>query len=162
MKKSILFFLFLCPVMVFAQNTSIYTDIKPQRCRMLDSHSEGATWACNGAAGYKLIHASDFVSEITLVSPRGTQMPLSLGEKLQPGWSSVGNKAEWRMRQGRPVALIVRYDIGEEGESRRISYLVVARIEANNACMVGKVPPGRNQNVLARQMADAAQNMSCR
>lgn len=157
-------FLLIFPIVTFAQ-TSRYSTLDARRCQNLthDEESESASWSCNGVAGYKLILAAgDLRETLTVVTPNRREHELNLWH-LHSGFSGVGQTAEWRMQGARPKALIVRYNVSEDPDdsTKLTSFLMVAKVSATGACVVGEVRPSANQNVAARRMADRAANMPC-
>jgi hypothetical protein len=157
------YLLFLLPALSFAQ-TPAYSSIEPDRCRAVEVGDEGGIWLCNGAGGFKLkLLAADVRETLTVVAPNRREFELNLWG-IHSGFSLLGRTVEWRMRGGRPVALIARYNVSEDPDdsSKTTSYLMVAKVSATGACVVGEVPPNTpNQNVAARRMADRAATMSC-
>jgi hypothetical protein len=78
-------------------------------------------------------------------------------------FSALGEKAEWRMKGNKPVALIVRLNVSDQGDEKQpTSYLIVSKISVANACVTDVVKPGKNQNLLAQQLADKASNKPCK
>lgn len=164
----LLFGMLILPVS--AQNSSQYSDLDTKKCVNIemDEESGSGAWRCNGVAGYKLILAAgDLRETVTIVAPNRREYELNLWYVVSSGFSSVGQRAEWRMKRanGRPtpIALIVRFTASEDPDdsSKTTSYLTVSKITANSACVVAKVPPGANQNVRAQQIADRSATMPC-
>lgn len=160
------FFLLLLflPFLSFAQTTR-YSSLDTTRCRNLtyDGEGESASWSCNGVAGYKLILATgDLRETLTVVSPNRTEHELNLWA-FHGGFSSVAQTVEWRMQGRRPKALILRYNVSEDPEdsTKITSFLMIAKITANETCIVAEVRPVANQNVLARQIADRSASAPC-
>lgn len=152
-------------------NRSVYTGLEPKQCRTLRSSSAGAgdyEARCRGVAGYTLlVSEGDLRQNVTVVTPRRGKHSLELWTVISGGFSSVGPKAEWRMRtekgQLKPFALIIRYNASEDPEhSERItSYLAVAKITAAEICVTAKIKSGPKANVDARQAADEAATKPC-
>src|SRR5919112_5364274 len=143
---------------------SVYTDIA--RCKTVESHEEGASSVqkCAGVAGYSLlVEDSDSRQSVTVVSPEGKQHPLNYWQVITTGFSSLGEKAEWRVEKKggkvRPYALIVRVNASENPEKpeEKTSYLAVAKITADAVCVTDKV----KTNEEARQAADASADKPC-
>lgn len=154
-------------VSVSAQNTSLYTSLATKDCRTIESDETGAGWylgECKGVGGFKLrLSEGDIRQSITVVAPNGTESDLQFG-RISSGFSSVGEKAEWRMKGKKPVAVILRfiYSYDPEDSSRTRSELVVAKISGSKACITDVVGPAKSQNVIARQRADTAANRPCK
>lgn len=148
---------------------SVYTNLDRGRCRTIAEEHEGYSWTkqCPGVAGYRLqLLMGDERESITVVKPDGTQHPLEFWSTVSPAFSSVGPRAEWRVRRrgGRvePYALIVRLDANENPEQRKVvSYLVVVRFGPDKICVTEKVPPGPRANEVARHAADNSASKPC-
>ena len=145
---------------------SVYTDIAAARCKTVETHEEGAgsVQKCAGVAGYALlVEDSDSRQSVTVVSPDGKRHPLNYWQVITTGFSSLGEKAEWRVEKkgGRvqPFALIVRVNASENPEQpgQKSSYLAVAKITADAVCVTDKV----KTNEEARAAADASAAKPC-
>ena len=149
---------------------SVYTELDEKRCKTIEFEHEGYSWTrdCPGVAGYKLHHLQgDERASITVVSPDGRQHPLEFWSTVSPAFSSVGPRAEWRVRRGgarpEPFALIVRFNAHEDPEKieRFTSYLVVARLAPGAVCVTDRIEPGPRANEEARRAADASASKPC-
>lgn len=170
---TVLFFCAILVCSVFAQTgsiDSIYTDISAEKCKTLDFTNELATstQVCSGIAGYKLlVYDSDARMSITVVSPDSKEHPLELWTVVSSGFSSLGNKAEWRYlnRNGKqsPIALIVRYNANENPDrpEKSTSYLAVIKITSQKICVTDKIKPSSKANEEARLAADSSANKPC-
>ncbi|HEX8922981.1 MAG TPA: hypothetical protein VF766_16015, partial [Pyrinomonadaceae bacterium] len=131
----------------------------------------GEDWsvqACRGVGGYNLqLEYGDARESITVFSPNKQKHPLELWHIVSSGFSSVGQKAEWRVttKNGKqvPIALIVRFNASEnpEDSSKITSYLVVAKITPQKICVTDKIAPSATQNEEARRAADASADKPC-
>lgn len=164
---TLIVFLLAAVVAVNAQNKSVYTELSDKKCKTLESNPEEAGWylgECGGTAGYKLrVSEGDLRQSISVVTPAGTVQDLDFG-RVSSAFSSVGPKAEWRIKNKMPVGLIVRFNAAEDPENttRRTSYLIVSKISNNSSCIVGVVrPTTRNQNAEARKIADESASKPC-
>lgn len=149
--------------------TSVYTDLAAAKCRTIqvDKESGSSTQSCAGVAGYRLlVEDSDNRISITVVSPNGKKHPLHYWSVITSAFSSVGDKAEWRVKKvGKkraPMALIVRINANEDADSStRTSYLAVAKITAQGICVTDKIQPGAKANEEARTAADSSARKAC-
>jgi hypothetical protein len=155
-------------VMAFAQtNTSVYTSLATKSCRTIKSSSAEAgsyVGLCDGVAGYKLqVEEGDLRQNIQVITPRGQKHSLDLWTVVGSSFSSLGEKAEWRLQgKANPIALIVRYNVADpEDSSKNISWLAVAKITAAKICVTDKVAPKPDANVAARAAADSAASKPC-
>jgi hypothetical protein len=157
-------------VMAAPPITSVYSSLSG--CKMVKTgQGQGEDWsvmACRGIAGYSLqLEYGDARESITVFSPDRKKHPLELWQVISSGFSSVGQKAEWRVttKNGKqvPLALIVRFNASEnpEDSSKVTSYLVVAKITPQKICVTDKIAPGATQNEEARRAADASADKPC-
>jgi hypothetical protein len=152
-----------------ASLASEYTKLTRPPCRTTNVQAEGGNseQVCPGIYGYKLLLLdSDGRMSVTIVTPDGTQHPLEFWNSVTSHFSTVGRKAEWRIRKQRtqnlPVGIILPLDVKEDPESNTAtSYLVVARIDHTNVCVVQKFRSGPSALTDARRVADSAADRSC-
>lgn len=150
-----------------AQITSVYTDLDADKCKTLElAEDEGGLYKgeCKGVGGYKLIaREGDLRMSIDVVAPGNKVSPLQFWE-VSSAFSSIGAKAEWRLRKGVPIALIVRFNVSEnpEDSTKITSLLVVSKISKDGSCVTDVVKPQRNQNAVARKLADASATKQCK
>lgn len=163
-----------CSMTICAQTKkleSVYTSLSEKSCKTLEQSDEGAGWyrgECPGVDGYKLqVTEGDIRQSIDVVMPNKKRFELDLTSNVSPAFSSVGEKAEWRItRKGKsvvPYALIVRYNASENPEKpeQNTSYLVVVKITKNLACVTDVVKPSERANEQARELADVSPNKPC-
>lgn len=151
-------------------NTSVYTDISGSRCRTIKvvEESGASVQSCPGIAGYKLeVEDDDARMSITVVAPGGKRSELSYWHVITNAFSSLGNKAEWRVARLKgkttPVALIVRVNASEDpsNSQKLTSYLAVAKITPEKTCVTDKIGPSATANEEARRAADTAATRPC-
>jgi len=151
---------------------SVYSDLNTKACKTLEQSDEGTGWylgECPGIGGYKLqVTEGDIRQSINVVAPNKKIFELDLTGNVSTAFSSVGEKAEWRVtKKGKtitPSALIVRFNASEnqEDSSKLTSYLVVAKITKNEICVTDVVKPGAKANEKARKLADSAASKQCK
>lgn len=171
--KTLIFILTLLTILsldAYAQkstNTSIYTSLDTKNCKTLESSNEGAgsyRGRCAGFGGYKLdVLEGDIRQTINVIAPNKKSFELTLWTVVSSGFSSVGQKAEWRVSGKTPRALIVRFNASEnpEDSSKITSYLVVAKITKSEVCVTDIIKPNSNQNAQAQKLADVAATKPC-
>jgi len=167
-------FLSLTSVIVFAlaltasadSVSSVYSSLSG--CKLVKKGHDFSTSACKGVGGYDLrLEYDDARESITVVSPSGQNHPLNLWSVMSNGFSSVGQKAEWRVtrKAGRlvPIALIVRFNASEnpEDSTKVTSYLAVAKITPQKICVTDKIEPSATANEDARRAADNSADKPC-
>jgi hypothetical protein len=150
----------------------VYTDLSAGACKTVkaDAPGEGNSSAqrCPGVAGYHLLVLDDDSRQtVTVVGPAGKEHPLDLWLTASGAFSSVGRRAEWRVRRSgakdEPFALVVRYDYAASPDNpdKNVSSLVVAKITSGGVCVTDKILPAPNQNLLAREAADSSARKPC-
>ena len=149
-----------------AQNKSVYTSTKTSACRTIKQSSEGAGYyvgECPGTGGYKAqVLEDDIRQSINIITPAKKKFELDFWG-FYSGFSSVGEKIEWRVKGTLPVALISRFNVADaEDSTKNTSYLIVSKISKTMSCVTDIVEPGAGQNETARKLADAAAGKPCK
>jgi hypothetical protein len=146
---------------------SVYTDLAEKYCKTIkdDFWYRGE---CPGIAGYQLeLTDGDARQDLNIISPGGDKRELDFLGNVSPAFSTLGTKAEYRVRREggklKPIALIVRFETNENPENpyKITSYLVVIRLTNDSACITEVVKPMKDQNVKAREAADASADSPC-
>lgn len=149
---------------------SVYTNLSPSKCQTIeiDEESGSSVQNCPGVGGYRLLVLDDDSRQsITVTDSAGKKYELNLWHVITGAFSSVGQKAEWRVtrKEGKPIpfALIVRVNASEDVEkpNRITSYLSVTKITANSVCVTHKIGPGAKANEEARKAADESATAPC-
>jgi hypothetical protein len=148
-----------------AQNTSVYTSTSTKVCKTIESSSkEGGYYPdrCPGVGGYKLeLIEGDIRQTLNVITPAKTKFELNFWQ-YNGNFSSMGDKVEWRLHKGEPVALIARFDTSDPDNSSKIhSFLVVSKISGKASCVVEVLDPTAKQNEKVRVSADAATSKPC-
>jgi len=159
-------FVFVSPTIASAQTRSIYTSLAADKCKTVAVNNGmpgNYSTRCEGVGGYKLeVYLDDERNSIGVVLPSEKTVGLDLWNYFG-NFSELGEKAEWRMRGKKPVALIARLNVSDRGDGKPpTSYLIVSKISPTNACVTDILKPGKNQNVQARRLADQASTKSCK
>lgn len=149
-----------------APATSVYSSLSG--CKLVKTGHDWSVQACRGVGGYNLqLEYDDARESITVYSPNRQKHPLDLWRVLSGGFSSIGQKAEWRVtrKNGKivPHALIIRFNASEnpEDSSKVTSYLAVAKITPQKICVTDKIAPSSTMNEEARRAADASADKPC-
>ena len=168
MFKSLLFFsfVFVFSSAAFAQNKSVYTDLSAEKCKTadLDKGIPGNySGKCKGVGGYDLeVYLDDERNSVGVVLPSKKTIGLDFWNYFG-NFSALGEKAEWRIKGKKPVALIVRLNVSDNGDEKLpTSYLIVSKISATEACVTDIVKPGKTQNAQAQRLADKASTKQCK
>lgn len=153
---------------------SVYTDLAGGKCKSAVTEGGGGGGAssvtrCPGVAGFRLVVLDDDDRQsVTVVRPDGTEHPLDLWHTVSGAFSTVGQRAEWRVRRrgGRdePFALIVRFNYvaSPDAPDKLISSLVVVKIIPGTVCVADVIPPSADANERARRAADSSAARPCR
>lgn len=149
-----------------AQVTSVYTSTKTNACKQLQQSDDGAgsyEGECPGIGGYKLrLLEGDIRQTLNVVTPAKKIQELNFWG-FYGGFSTIGEKVEWRVKKGVPIALIARFNVADaEDSTKSTSYLMVSKIGKTESCVVDIVMPGKSQNLDARIAADDAASMPCK
>lgn len=148
-----------------AQNTSVYTSTKTSACKDMSpkDDDQGYEGECPGVGGYKLrLLEGDIRQTLNVITPLKKKHELNFWG-FYGGFSTIGEKVEWRVKKGVPVALIARFNVADaEDSSKSTSYLMVAKISKTSSCVVDVILPGKSQNLDARIAADKAATMPCK
>jgi hypothetical protein len=133
--------------------TSVYTNLNLSRCRVTESHPEGpdTQWRCPGYSGIPLFAAS---SDDRFFLDAGAQGDPSVTSSAFS--SPAGERVEWRVRGGRPFALIYGLTVSgsADGDHRVLAVKTVGRA-GRRPCLVAWVDGAQpDANARARQEAD--------
>ena len=152
---------------------SAYSDFEPENksiCTLVTSVEKGdetmssGVFECKGYDDYVVSFAKgDLRSFVTFGKQTGDHCAAT---QTFGGFNSVGKKIEWRLKDGIPIATILRWKVAYDPEdsTKEKSWLVVTKLEDNNSCHMGYVEGGYpNANEKARWLADtAAEAFSCK
>jgi uncharacterized low-complexity protein len=143
-----------------AQNAaSAYTELDLGRCRQTSAVEEGesATWTCPGLGG-----------RAVYVSTGDGRFDVDVGRddgdfETAPPFNSIGPRIEWRLRGGRPVAIVYRLTLAAS-EQPIPSALAVKAVGADgrSGCLAALVRGDlADANARARRIADTARRFRC-
>jgi len=144
---------------------SRYSDLSDKTCKVTFHESEGdrTQQECPGVLGYSLLKDTDDDRDsLTVVHGKKTQ-PLAFFGHVTGSLNYLGEKVEWRVRDGQPIALVVRMYFTDPETSQKQQRLIVARVQPEESCVTqiinaSKIP---NANELAAEAADRAVNEKC-
>jgi hypothetical protein len=146
-----------------AGNSSAYTTYDLKACKVVEkSTGEGDAsdvWQCKGYKGLADTNFLYFEGDLRGFMPIGRN-PRNHCAATQTfsGFNSAGNTVEWRLKNGKPIAAIVRWTVSYDPEdsSKTKSWLVVTKLEKAESCHMAFVEgayPKANEK--ARAIADA-------
>ena len=143
------------PVEATGTPRSVYTDLDLDACETLRTYEEGGgvELRCPGYDGADL-----FVSEGDLRFDLDAGVPNGMFT-TQPAFNTLGDRVEWRLVDGEPVAVIVRYrmEAGDGAPPPRDELAVITvGTEGSPGCLVDWVPADASPspNEAARALAD--------
>lgn len=150
---------------------SLYTDISSKSCtkHIDDQATQAYTLNCPGVHGFRLqVHEDDERSSISLVTPDKRVIPLNYWDVVTRGFSTLGDRVEWRIAkvggQATPVGIIVRVntlDLSHPERPKRVPLLAVAKISRDATCVTRVVnarEPDANKE--ARRLSNN-QHLAC-
>lgn len=152
----------------WAQTRSVYTQMwSGKGCRLVEKNEEEAGWVrylCKGPADYTYESIEgDLRQTLNVIDPSGNKTELNLWSDVSGYFSYAGPKIEWRVSDGRPVSLIVRFSVDKTSDTPRdrLSQLVVVRLAPGPVCVTDLVKMSPKQNSEARRLADTAAERAC-
>ncbi|GGB38215.1 hypothetical protein GCM10011316_07830 [Roseibium aquae] len=141
-----------------AEPVSQYTKIDLSKCTIVEPASSegvfGGSWSCQGYRGIPV-----FVAEGDLrmfVSFGENAARESAASQTLGGFNTINDTLEWRIRNDRPFATILRWSMDTPDGTGKVQVLVVTQLKAGSVCHVAYVnaTANPNANILARQAAD--------
>jgi hypothetical protein len=166
-------FLLLFPTSAFAGNDSAYSDLDLENkslCTLVtpvengDEAMSSGGYECKGYGDYVVSFAEGDLRSFVSFGKSTTDHCAST--QTFGGFNSVGKKVEWRLKDGKPIATILRWSVSYDPEdsAKQKTWLVVTKLEDNNSCHMGYIEGGYPQaNEKARWLADtAAEGFSCK
>jgi hypothetical protein len=152
-----------------AANDSAYTNYDLTKCKQIEPGSKpgegesSPTYECKGYKGQPVTFVEGDLRSFVAFGKDGRNH-CAFRETFS-GFNSVGNKVEWRLKDGAPIATILRWSVSYDPEdsAKQKSWLVVTKLEGRNSCHMAYVEGGFPQaNDKARALADtAAADYSC-
>lgn len=144
------------------KNTKECTNVTPAPVE--GEPNDGVAYECQGFGDYVVIFAEgDLRSFVTFGRDSGDHCSRS---QTFGGFNSIGNTIEWRLKDGKPIATILRWSVSYDPEdsSKQKSWLVVTKLEPDNSCHMGYVEGAYPKaNEVAQKLADDfAGTFSCR
>ncbi len=132
--------------------TSDYTGLNLDKCYVQSQSDEGATTL------YKCMGYQDMAVFVEHVDGRFNVDLGALDDDFvnRTPFNTLGDQIEWRLKDGQPIAGIVRYDFDTGTDIARTSELAIISVGGDDrkSCYIGWVPAGPDQNARARQLAD--------
>jgi len=162
----------LAPAAAAEAVKSAYTSTAPKDCRTISGKHEAdsSTQTCPGQNGLiVLVNEGDLRQTVSV----GRNARTAALEPAAQAWfgpfSSAGPTLEWRMSDGKPFAIVQRWQIADnddqgKGGPKDKPMLVVTRLPPGPVCHVAYVDAAANKNAneLARQAADEiARGFTC-
>jgi hypothetical protein len=150
----------IMPLSAAAQDiTSRYSDLDLKTCQKLalfEDEGEGGEWSCPGIEDYDVrVWEGDLRSYVGF----GQTAPAQCASMQTFGaFSSLGPRVEWRIRDGKPFATILRWFTTQNtngGTPVKQNWLVVTKLGDKDACHIAYIDARYAEaNEVARQRAD--------
>lgn len=152
----------------FTKGASSYHSIDTAKdCKVRETYEAnmGGFLSCGQYADLQIALAEDDLRMNLYITRNKKVHDLKLWN-LFSGFSLLGKIIEFRHPKDKPdkiYAMIFRDKVTEytKDKHKDVSYLLVAKITPKHICLVGKIKPQKDQNILAREMADKAIWMPC-
>ena len=135
------------------KNRKICTDLTPAPVE--GEPNDGAVFECQGYGKYVVQFTEGDLR--SFVSFGKDSVDTCAGRQTFSGFNSVGDTIEWRLKGGKPIATILRWHVSYDPEdsSKLRSWLVVTKLEAEDACHMAYVEGAYPKaNEVARKLAD--------
>lgn len=147
------------------RHTSTYTSTDTRSCRTIESTTKDAGYyrgRCPGVGGYALeLIEGDIRQTLNVITPAKKKFELNFWQ-YNSSFSAIGEKVEWRLSKGVPVALIARFNVSDpEDSAKQTSFLIVSKISRKESCVAEIIDPQKDQNQRARDAADTASSKPC-
>ena len=118
-----------------AQLKPVYTETSAKVCKATKESKDGNyVGICPGTGGYKLeFLEGDLRQTLNVIAPSKKKSELNLWSSVSSGFSSIGEKIEWRVKGSTPQSFIVRFNASEnpDDSTKITSYLVVVKVAKN-------------------------------
>lgn len=173
MRKACVLVALITATPALAGNDSAYTKLdfkNPKTCTDLTpapvegEPNDGAIFECKGYGDYVVTFTEgDLRSFITFGKESADHCAST---QTFGGFNSTGDTIEWRLKNGKPIATILRWTVSYDPEdsNKTREWLVVTKLDADNSCHMGYVEgvyPKANE--LAQKLADGfAEGFSCK
>jgi hypothetical protein len=148
--------LFSAPAFATSKIESAYTNTAGKACKVLDS-DEQSEWSLFKCPGYKGIDVWIGEGDLrTLVAYGKTGQDEPAFQTTFGPFNTIGDKIEWRLKDGKPFATILRWKVDGGEDLPKGEMLVVTQLKAGQQCWIAVIAAHKNQdaNELARQAAD--------
>ncbi len=152
----------LVPAAPAGEVASRYSSLAVDDCRQIaaDEESGSVQFTCDGLGGVPVWLAE---GDLRIFIGYGAQPRRQcVSQQTFGSFNTVGDKLEWRLDGGKPVATIVRYRL-DDGQGNRSSFLAVTALKQEQACHIAYVDGGLPEhNSIARMLADTqARGFDC-
>lgn len=143
--------------------TSAYTDFRIENCKQLNKTSEedgSGQWWCKGYNDMPVLYSEGDLRG-TMAFGRTAEIQCAAAQSFGY-FNSPGSKIEWRLKNGKPIATIMRWFTDNGEKDGKQNWLVVTKINSDEVCRTAiidtKFP---NANKVAQQKADSSGSFKC-
>ena len=144
------------------QFTSDYTDLKTTECTIVELDEEGAGYIREQCGAFKGVPLFRVEGDLRQNAYAGN---LPSGQTTIAPFNYLGDKVEWRMQSGKPIALIYRLRADAPdmpGNGKTQLFVQKIGVGQDKSCIIGMVAgnfPKANEKV--REIADTAAAVTC-
>ncbi len=147
---------------------SAYTKIQLEVCQQRALPSEegegtsGGSWTCSGYKGFP-VYVAEGDLRMFVSFGAAAENERAAGQTL-PNFNTINETLEWRLKNGRPFATILRWFIDNPDGGKPGNILIVTQLVPGATCQIARIDAraNKNANEKARQAADLlAGNYDC-
>ncbi|MBD8892145.1 hypothetical protein [Roseibium litorale] len=138
--------------------TSAYTELRYSGCQEIsppdDQGAAGASLLCPGYSGIPVYVAEGDLRMVVSFGSNAEEEPAA--SQTLPGFNTINEVIEWRLRGGVPFAVIQRwFPLGQDGRQPG-SVLIVTQLVPGATCQIAWINARANRkaNEMAREAAD--------
>lgn len=142
---------------VAGENTSVYTPFDLEKTCLRVAQGDGmafaGTWTCAGFKGHDIVVSVDDDRAFVGFGPKASET--CAHARTFSRFNEALSPVEWRLRDGKPFAVIERWRVVTDDDGNTVTWLVVSALQGEEACPVhyvaGSYP---DANAQARRAAD--------
>lgn len=143
--------------------TSVYSDFNLATCKRLNNTKQedgGGQWWCKGLKNVPVLYGEGDLRG-TMAFGKSAEIQCAAAQSFGR-FNSAGNKIEWRLKNGKPIATIMRWFTDNGEKDGKQNWLVVTKLNGDEVCRTAIVDTKYpNANKKAQQKADASASFIC-
>jgi hypothetical protein len=141
---------------------SVYSDFDITKCKTLNKSAEdgGGQWQCKGIKDYDVLYSEGDLRG-TMAFGKSAEIQCAAAQSFSK-FNSPGRKIEWRIKNGKPLATIMRWFTDNGEADGKQNWLVVTKINSDEVCRTALIDTKYpNANKIAQQKANASGSFRC-